>query len=137
MSLDRAEELYGKHTVFGRVVGNTIFSKSCSHTTYNHQPKCFSLDVLKIGEVGRLQPISSTYRVASKPDPKTFSHRIGEKRKTNLPSQDPFSSHSRQPLRRHYSPHNSCGEASSKEGKRASPKRAGRGCATEGRQEVR
>ena len=25
--LDRADELHGKHTVFGRCIGNTVFSK--------------------------------------------------------------------------------------------------------------
>jgi peptidyl-prolyl cis-trans isomerase SDCCAG10 len=47
--LDRADELQGKHTLFGRVIGDTIYStrsESSSQQCLNS-----SLDVMKIGEL--------------------------------------------------------------------------------------
>ena len=49
--VDRADELNGKHTLFGRVIGDTFFSKF-GLPSYLHQSN-YSKDVLKIGEMGK------------------------------------------------------------------------------------
>ncbi|KAG6889237.1 hypothetical protein C0992_005876 [Termitomyces sp. T32_za158] len=50
ITLDRADELHGKHTLFGRVMGDTFFSASTQRLHLNKQPDALQ-DVLKIGEM--------------------------------------------------------------------------------------
>lgn len=47
---DRADELHGKHTVFGRVVGDTIYSEYALQSTIKRHS--YFADVAKIGEMG-------------------------------------------------------------------------------------
>ncbi|KAI6001147.1 cyclophilin-like domain-containing protein [Pisolithus albus] len=53
ITLDRADELHGKHTLFGRVVGDTLYStRFCSICASVHRPPPLpTADVLKIGEM--------------------------------------------------------------------------------------
>ena len=53
---DRADELHGKHTVFGRCIGDTVYSKLFSCSCELPLSVCFAppKDVVKIGEMGTL-----------------------------------------------------------------------------------
>jgi hypothetical protein len=48
---DRADELHGKHTLFGRVIGDTIYSEMID--IFNLLSLIHFIDVVKIGEMGK------------------------------------------------------------------------------------
>jgi peptidyl-prolyl cis-trans isomerase SDCCAG10 len=56
---DRADELHGKHTLFGRCVGDTIFS-TCALRALSFSTSHLRSDVLKIGELGNARLKHST-----------------------------------------------------------------------------
>lgn len=53
ITLDRADELNGKHTLWGRCVGDTFFSKSTFFVTWKQRTDMPTIqDALKIGQTG-------------------------------------------------------------------------------------
>ena len=50
--VDRADELHGKHTMFGRCVGDTVYSAFFPLSLSYAVNSCSNSDVMKIGAVG-------------------------------------------------------------------------------------
>lgn len=54
---DRADELHGKHTLFGRVIGDTIYS-AFHQLNVKDYSNSYTSDVAKIGDTGMLLVLS-------------------------------------------------------------------------------
>jgi hypothetical protein len=52
MTIDRADELQGKHTLFGRCVGDTIYSACFIGMRYDTAVDTRKSDAMKIGAMG-------------------------------------------------------------------------------------
>lgn len=74
---DRADELHGKHTLFGRCIGDTIYSGSIQHSIScaTTERSFLEPDVMKIGSMGELGSLWSPARLFTPVHPRARQER--------------------------------------------------------------